>query len=198
MNLFQPQPVGVPGLVALAIGGLLFFASMFWARAGGGKSGAAKQSAGLSRVGILAQMLAFFATGLGPVRASLAPASPLSLIEAILVTALMLVSVLLFVAAARAMGANWSIVARMREGHELVTSGVFARLRHPIYLAMTGFLFALAVAFGHEANLLVAAPLFALGAGIRVREEEKLLRAEFGAAYDDYAARVKRFVPGII
>jgi protein-S-isoprenylcysteine O-methyltransferase Ste14 len=196
MILFQPQPVGLPGLAALTAGGLLFFASLVRARVGGG--GAAKQRSGLSTLGILVQMLAFFATGLGGVRAILPPAGPLALLEAILVAALMLASVLLFVAAAKAMGANWSVVARMREGHELVTGGVFARLRHPIYVAMSAFLVALAIAFGHEAQLLVAAPLFALGTWIRVREEERLLKAEFGSAYDDYAARVKRFVPGII
>jgi protein-S-isoprenylcysteine O-methyltransferase Ste14 len=33
---------------------------------------------------------------------------------------------------------------------------------------------------------------------MRVRREERLLRAQFGTAYDAYAARVKRFVPGLI
>jgi protein-S-isoprenylcysteine O-methyltransferase Ste14 len=32
---------------------------------------------------------------------------------------------------------------------------------------------------------------------MRVSHEERLLKAQFGAAYDDYAARVKRFVPGL-
>jgi protein-S-isoprenylcysteine O-methyltransferase Ste14 len=31
-----------------------------------------------------------------------------------------------------------------------------------------------------------------------VREEEKLLRASFGSTYDNYASRVKRFVPGVV
>jgi protein-S-isoprenylcysteine O-methyltransferase Ste14 len=59
------------------------------------------------------------------------------------------------------------------------------------------FLLALAVSFGHLRNLVVALPLFALGTALRVGEEERLLRARFGPAYDDYAARVKRFVPGL-
>jgi protein-S-isoprenylcysteine O-methyltransferase Ste14 len=95
------------------------------------------------------------------------------------------------------MGRNWSLVARTRTDHELVTSGVFARLRHPIYLAMGLFLLGLAISLGHERNLLLSLPLFALGTWIRVREEEKLLRAQFGGAYDSYAASVKRFVPGL-
>ncbi|HEV2818266.1 MAG TPA: isoprenylcysteine carboxylmethyltransferase family protein [Allosphingosinicella sp.] len=196
MHLFQPQPVGLPGLAAMTAGGILFFAGIARMRAGG--AGAAGRVSNLSRVGVLIQMLAFFAVGLGRIVPTLPPESPRALAEAAAIAALMLGSVLLFVSATRAMGANWSVVARLREGHELVTNGIFARLRHPIYVGMAAFLLALALAFGHLAHLLVAAPLFAIGTGVRVREEEKLLRAEFGAAYDDYAAKVKRFLPGII
>jgi protein-S-isoprenylcysteine O-methyltransferase Ste14 len=191
MHLFQPQPVGWPGLAAMMAGGALFFAGLLRMRLGSG--GAPGKSSGLSRAGIAAQMLAFFVTGLGRIDASLPPADPYALIEAAAVAALMLASVALFVAATRAMGANWSVVARMREGHELVTGGIFAHLRHPIYAGMAAFLAALAIAFGHLAQLIVAVPLFALGTWIRVREEERLLKAEFGAAYDAYAARVRRF-----
>jgi len=196
----HPQPVGLPGLIALMAGGLLFFASLAWTRIGAGKGGgggAAKKSA-RSRWGVFIQMLAFFAAGFGGILVGLPTMSPLALAEGAAVAALMLLALGLFTSAARTMGANWSIVARMREGHELVTGGVFARLRHPIYTAMGSFLIAMAIAFGHEYGLILALPLFAIGTGIRVREEEKLLRGEFGAAYDDYAARVKRFLPGII
>ena len=194
------QPVGLPGLVVLIAGLLLFFASMGWIRiranrAGGGS--AAKKSS-LSRWGVFLQMLGFASTGFGKVVIALPATGPLALGEAAAIAALMLLALGLFVSAARAMGANWSIVARLREGHELVTGGVFAHLRHPIYTAMACFLIAMATAFGHEYGLILGLPLFAIGTGIRIREEEKLLRGEFGAAYDAYAARVKRFVPGIV
>jgi protein-S-isoprenylcysteine O-methyltransferase Ste14 len=193
--VFSAQPVGLPGLAALVVGGLCFFAALLKTRLGASRSGAGSRSSPLSTLGILLQMAAFFATGFGPVEVALAPAGPAALGEAFAVAALMIAAVLLFAAAAAAMGANWSLIARTRADHELVTSGVFARVRHPIYLAMTLFLLALAVGLGHEANLLVAAPIHALGTWIRVREEEKLLRARFGPAYDEYAAGVKRFVP---
>jgi protein-S-isoprenylcysteine O-methyltransferase Ste14 len=193
------HPVGWPGLIAIVAGGLLFFASLAWTRLGAGRAGGAStKSSSLSRWGIFIQMLAFFSAGLGAIVIALPWTSPEALLAGLAVAALMLLAVFLFTAAARAMGANWSIVARMREGHELVTGGVFARLRHPIYTAMGAFLVAMAIGFGHLLGLILAVPLFALGTWIRVREEEKLLRAEFGPAYDDYAARVKRFLPGII
>jgi len=194
------QPVGLPGLVALMAGGLLFFASLLWTRIGAAKaeSGTAKAKSSRSRLGVFIQMLGFFAAGFGAILVALPTTSPLALGEGLVVAALMLLALGLFTSAARAMGANWSIVARMREGHELVTSGVFARIRHPIYTAMGAFLVAMAIAFGHEYGLLFGFPLFAIGTWIRISEEEKLLRGEFGAAYDDYAARVKRFVPGVL
>lgn len=194
-SLFTPHAVGVPGLAALLVGGALFF--VFLLRAGlSGKEESGARS-GLSRAGILVQMLGFVAVGLGPLDVALAPASSPALLAAAAVAALMAGAVLLFVAATRAMGANWSLAARMREDHALVTRSVFARLRHPIYAAMALYLLALAIAFGHYAGLVPGAPLFPLGTALRVREEERLLRARFGAAYEAYAASVKRFVPGL-
>jgi protein-S-isoprenylcysteine O-methyltransferase Ste14 len=197
-RFFTPFAVGTPALAILSAGGIIFFAAMLKARRESRAAGAATRRSGASAAGIALQMIGFAAAGLGPIHASLAATSAAALLQAALVAALMLPCVLLFLAATRAMGANWSVVARMRAGHELVTAGVFAHVRHPIYVAMALFLLALALAFGHLANLVAAVPLFALGTAIRVRAEERLLRAEFGGAYDDYAARVKRFLPGLI
>jgi len=194
------QPVGLPGLIILMASGLLFFASLGWTRLGASRGAGATvaKKSNLSRWGVFIQMLGFSAVGFGTIRIGLPATSPAALAEGAAVALLMLLALGLFTSAARVMGANWSIVARMREGHELVTAGVFAHLRHPIYTAMGAFLIAMAIAFGHEFGLIAGLPLFALGTAIRIREEEKLLRGEFGAAYDDYAARVKRFVPGLI
>ena len=104
----------------------------------------------------------------------------------------------LFFWAARTMGANWSIVARMRPGHELVTGGPFALVRHPIYLAMLLFMLSVAAGTAHEQALWLAVPVFIVGTLMRTSREEALLRAQFGAAYEGYARRVKRFIPGVL
>jgi protein-S-isoprenylcysteine O-methyltransferase Ste14 len=104
----------------------------------------------------------------------------------------------LFVWAAAAMGANWSLVARTRSDHELVQSGPFALVRHPIYLALLLLTIAVAMAAGHAWNLIVAVPLYVIGTLSRIGIEERLLKEAFGPRYEDYARRVKRFVPGII
>lgn len=197
---FHPQPVGSPGLIAFMAGWLLFFASMVWTRIGAsrGGDGPPARKSSLSKWGVAIQCVAFAGTGYGGIWPDLPSGSPRALIDGALVAALMSLAVLLFTAASRAMGANWSIVARMREDHELVTGGIFAWLRHPIYTAMAAFLLAMAIAFGHLAVLLVTAPVFLIGTAIRIWEEEKLLHEQFGPAYEAYAGRVKRFLPGLI
>ena len=104
-------------------------------------------------------------------------------------------SVALFAWSTRTMGANWSLVARTREDHTLVESGPFAFTRNPIYVALFGMMCATATALGHFMPLIAAIPLYLIGSVVRVRIEERLLRQTFGQAFDDYARRVKRFIP---
>ena len=70
-------------------------------------------------------------------------------------------------------------------------------MRHPIYVALFLFMLAMAIAYGHTRHLILGVPVYALATWFRIRHEEGLLRAQFGADYDGYAARVKRFVPGV-
>jgi len=189
-------PVGLPGLAALALGFLAFVIAVIVARMGRGAPDAGRQRrSARSLIGIAVQSLAFALTAFGPATAMLDPLSPLALGEAAAVALLMAGAVALFVWATRTMGRNWSIVARTRSDHELVTTGPFAYVRHPIYSAMALLLLAMAIGLGTEWRLIGTLPLYALGTWLRIIEEEKLLRASFGAAYDAYAARVPRFVP---
>lgn len=197
MQLFEAHPSAFPAVAALVAGGALFFAVLMRTTLSAGRGSAGEKRSGASRLGILLQMAGFAAVGFGPVRLTLPAAGAAAVTEAAVVAALMAAAVLLFFAASRAMGANWSLAARMREDHELVSRGIFGRLRHPIYTGMAFFLAAEAVGLGHYGQLAAGIPLFVAGTALRVREEERLLRARFGDAYDAYARRVKRFVPGI-
>lgn len=190
---FPSAPTTMAALLALMVTGGAFILSVILARSRApGESGGTRSR--LSSGGIALQAIGMFIVGFGDTRL-IAHYGPLQIAA---VSAVLLCggsAVLLFLTARRAMGANWSLVARTRDDHELVTSGPFAHVRHPIYAGMALFLIALAVALGHEANLLAGLPLFVAGTMIRVVEEERLLRAHFGAAYDVYAAQVARFVP---
>ncbi len=121
--------------------------------------------------------------------------SPPALIAAALVALLGGGAIAIFIAATRAMGKNWAVVARTLSDHKLVRSGPFAVVRHPIYLALLLYLLSFGIAFGHLGQLLVAVPLYCIGAAIRVREEEKLLRAQFGEEHARYVREVPAFIP---
>jgi protein-S-isoprenylcysteine O-methyltransferase Ste14 len=181
------------------LGFLAFFLALLAARhrAARAGAGAVSQRASITWLWIAVQGIGIGISGFGPVRVALDPMSAKAIVEALAVLALMLGAVWLFDASSRAMGKNWALVARTRDDHTLVQIGPFAVVRNPIYIALFGFMIAMAIAFGHTRNLIVGVPIYVLGTWMRVSHEERLLRAQFGAAYDDYAARVKRFVPGV-
>jgi len=97
--------------------------------------------------------------------------------------------------AARALGKQWALVARVIEGHELVRTGPYYVVRNPIYLAMFGMLIATALAVGRWQALPPAAIVYLIGTAIRIRTEERLLRTAFGAKFDEYARRVPALLP---
>jgi len=104
-------------------------------------------------------------------------------------------SVLVVMAAVRVLGKEWSVMARVVEGHELVTSGPYQFVRHPIYTGMLGMLVATGLAVSHWLGLLIGLFLFVIGTAIRVRSEERLLHETFGARFENYRQRVPAVVP---
>jgi protein-S-isoprenylcysteine O-methyltransferase Ste14 len=116
---------------------------------------------------------------------------------AVVTAALAVGSVWLVRSALGTLGAQWSLTARVLADHRLITSGAYKRVRHPIYTGMLGMLLATGLAASHWGGLLAGLIVFWAGTLIRVRSEERLLRAAFGAQYEDYARRVPAVLPGI-
>jgi protein-S-isoprenylcysteine O-methyltransferase Ste14 len=90
---------------------------------------------------------------------------------------------------------QWSLTARVRADHALVTSGAFAHVRHPIYAALLGLLVATGLVLADARALVLAIAVYVAGTLWRAGREERLLRETFGADYDAYAARVPRLLP---
>lgn len=116
----------------------------------------------------------------------------------ILTMVLAIGSVAFCAAAFRTLGKQWSLAARVLEGHNLVTEGPYSVVRNPIYTGMFGMLLATGLAVSHWLGLAIAIVVFAIGTFIRVRSEEKLLREAFGAEFDEYARRVPAVIPFLI
>jgi protein-S-isoprenylcysteine O-methyltransferase Ste14 len=106
-------------------------------------------------------------------------------------------SVWLITTAVTTLGKEWSLTARLVEGHQLATSGPYSYVRHPIYTGMLGMLVATGLAVSHWIALLAALAVFFVGTIIRVRSEERLLREAFADEFENYARRVPALVPGL-
>lgn len=102
---------------------------------------------------------------------------------------------LLFAVWARAhLGRNWSSSVTIKQGHELITTGPYAQVRHPIYTGiLTGFL-GMAIAISQVRGFIVFVLVF-LAFWSKLRMEEEWMRSQFGEAYGTYAQRTTALVP---
>jgi protein-S-isoprenylcysteine O-methyltransferase Ste14 len=178
-------PIAVTQFWLLCVLSLVFFAFLIRALARRrGETGGRRATS--SRVGIVVQALGMGLVGFGIVRPTLPWSSLPAIAGCLLVFLLVGGATVLFASSSAALGKNWSFEARTRTDHELIRSGPYAYVRHPIYLGMMLYMLGWAAALGHWANLVVAVPLFLLGTRLRTDAEDRLLEATFGAQFLAY------------
>ncbi len=105
-------------------------------------------------------------------------------------------SILLVAWTHRALGRQYAAELAIQKDHVLVTTGPYARTRHPMYLALNAFSFSMAMT---TSNLLVLlfAILVILPFPWIAREEEQVLLETFGEDYREYMRRTGKFFPRI-
>ena len=92
------------------------------------------------------------------------------------------------------LGSNWSRSVTIKQGHELITTGPYAVVRHPIYTGiLTGFL-GMAIAISQVRGFIVFVLIF-LVFWIKLRMEEQWMRSQFGETYATYAHQTAALVP---
>lgn len=95
------------------------------------------------------------------------------------------------------LGRNWSGVAAIKQGHQLVRRGPYAVVRHPIYTGLTFAMLGSALALGELRGLLGVA----LGLAhwwTKSQIEERFLLDQFGAEYAQYRRQVKALIPFVL
>ena len=94
------------------------------------------------------------------------------------------------------LGRNWGMPMSLKEGHELVTTGPYRYVRHPIY---TGMLLAiLGSALVTTPGLLVVVVWMGIYCGYSARTEERLMLQEFPEQYPEYKRRTKAIIPFVL
>jgi len=96
------------------------------------------------------------------------------------------------------LGRHWTVTVALRDDHELITSGVYRYIRHPMYSAH--LIWAIAqIMILHNwiagySFLIVQIPFYL----IRIKNEEAMMIEQFGDAYKTYMEETARFIPKLI
>ncbi len=95
------------------------------------------------------------------------------------------------------LGRNWSRSVAIKQGHELITTGPYSVVRHPIYTGiLTGFL-GMAIAISQVRGFIAFVLVF-LALWMKFRMEEQFMRSQFGETYATYAQKTAALVPYLL
>jgi len=97
----------------------------------------------------------------------------------------------------RHLGRQLRILAGLYPDHELIRTGPYGMVRHPVYLSMFLLMLATGLLLARWPLLLLAVALFIAGTEIRISAEEGLLRERFGKEFEDYTRKVPAYLPFI-
>ncbi len=179
----------------------LAWGAFWWARAANVKADARREG-GSSRLSYLILVALAFALLWGPdvgVRFPEARFLPLdrSPIWAAVGAGLTLLGLLFAVWAREHLGRNWSATVTVKEDHELITTGPYGLVRHPIYTGLLLAVLGQALARGQWACL-VGLGVLLVAFWRKSRLEEVWIRRQFGSAYETYSQRVRALIPFIL
>jgi len=145
-------------------------------------------------VGLLALAIALLALDPpieGPLQGRFVPAG---MAASLIGLAVLLLGLLFAVTARQHLGRNWSARVSLGEGQQLVRTGPYRVVRHPIYLGGIVGVAGTAIVIG-EVRALLAVALVVVVAVLKLRTEEALLGDHFGPAYRRYQQDVKALIP---
>jgi protein-S-isoprenylcysteine O-methyltransferase Ste14 len=92
------------------------------------------------------------------------------------------------------LGSNWSAQVAIREGHELIQTGPYRFIRHPIYTGILTGTWGTAIAIG-QLSAFFGVILITLGLAYKAKQEELRLQATFGEMWTAHQQRTGMFLP---
>jgi protein-S-isoprenylcysteine O-methyltransferase Ste14 len=93
------------------------------------------------------------------------------------------------------LGRQFRINAGLYHDHELVHTGPYAVVRHPIYSSLLAMLLSTLLLLTSWQWAAVSVVFFIAGTEIRVRTEERLLASRFGEKFEQYRRQVPAYIP---
>jgi len=93
------------------------------------------------------------------------------------------------------LGRQFRVQAGLYEDHQLVRTGPYAIVRHPIYSSMLALLLAMLIAMTQARWTIVLLAVYIVGTEIRVWTEDRLLASRFPKEFAAYRKRVPAYIP---
>lgn len=97
--------------------------------------------------------------------------------------------------AVRHLGKQLRVLAGLYADHELIRTGPYAIVRHPVYASLFLMMLATGLLFARWPLLLLSIVLYVAGTEIRIHAEEGLLRQRFGEEFEEYRRQVPAYLP---
>jgi protein-S-isoprenylcysteine O-methyltransferase Ste14 len=97
--------------------------------------------------------------------------------------------------ATRHLDKQWRFEAALSEDHELIRTGPYRWMRHPIYASMLGMLLQTGLAKAWWPLLIAGLVFYVIGTEIRIHAEERLLAERFGAEFDLFRRTTRAYIP---
>ena len=122
-------------------------------------------------------------------------ARPLPGWRLVLCVCFLLSAIVLSWTGAHSLGRQWRVDAGLNQDHELIVSGPYRVVRHPIYTSMLCLLCGTGFMITPLWLLLSAVVVFVVGTEIRIRTEDQLLSARFAEQFREYEHSVPAYIP---
>src|SRR5579863_8934206 len=95
------------------------------------------------------------------------------------------------------LGSNWSRSVTIKQDHELITTGPYAVVRHPIYTGILAGFLGMAIAISQVRGFIAFGLIF-LAFWLKLSMEEQWMRSQFGETYAAYARHTAALVPYLL
>jgi protein-S-isoprenylcysteine O-methyltransferase Ste14 len=183
----MPPPISIVGLIACWVA----WGYPFIFRAPHRQKRASITVAAPTRVGLLLECAAIFIA----FWFRLPPSDPAGIARMAASPIFGVIAVLLAWTAVPHLGKQFRVQAGLYHDHELVRSGPYAVVRHPIYASLLAILLSTLLLLTPWRWTAVSLALFIAGTEIRVRAEDRLLASRFGDEFERYRKSVPAYIP---
>ncbi len=110
---------------------------------------------------------------------------------------LIIIGIVLRIMIIRTLGQFFTVDVTIKQDHKLKKDGFYTYIRHPSYTASLITVVGFGISLNNYASLVLVTVLISIAFLIRIKVEEKLLTAHFGAEYLEYQKNTKALIPFI-